>query len=360
MSDFGIYIHWPFCRSKCPYCDFLSRVQPNIDQDKLIASYLEDLTFYAQKTGPRTVTSVFFGGGTPSLLNPRQIEKIIAAVDKNWGLSRNAEISLEANPNTTDKALFADFRAAGINRLSLGIQSLDNQELKFLGRTHSAAMALRALEEILKIFDNHSADLIYALPGQTLSNWQKTLKTILSFGLKHLSLYQLTIEEGTPFARKNISLPEEDFAADIFLTTEKLLEENGFQHYEVSNYAQKGYACRHNLLYWRGNDYVGVGEGAHGRLRIGNHFWATEHRRRMIELTPDERAQELLLMGLRLTSGIDKTLFEQTCSQNFDSFVNSDSLSELIKNGLLIDTPQNLRATPAGFLVLDKVTEELV
>lgn len=360
MADFGIYIHWPFCKSKCPYCDFFSRVRKDADQGAIVDSYLEDIAFYAEKTGPRRVTSIFFGGGTPSLLSPQNIERLINAVGRSWILATDAEISLEANPNTQKPSLFADLRNAGINRLSLGVQSLDDAELKFLGRTHNAAQALRALEEVVKNFDNHSADLIYALPNQTESTWRQTLRQIMDFRLKHLSLYQLTIEDGTFFAKKGIRPLEDEAASEMYLSTSALLEENGWPRYEVSNYARPGFECRHNLLYWRGGDYAGIGEGAHGRLHIGGRFWATTHPRQMEELSAEERAEELLLMGLRLRDGISKEAFKQICGLSFDNFINRRRAKELAEAGLILNTPENLRISPAGFLVMNKIIEELI
>lgn len=360
MSDFGIYIHWPFCKSKCPYCDFFSRVRKDIDQDAIVDSYIEDIAFYAQKTGPRSVTSIFFGGGTPSLLSPQNVERLIAAVARNWRLAPDAEISLEANPNTRSNTLFADLRRAGVNRLSLGVQSLDNAELRFLGRTHTAAQAMQSLEDVLKNFDNHSADFIYALPQQSLQGWDQSLRQILGLGLKHLSLYQLTVEENTVFSKKGVRPLNEEEAAQIYLSTEEVLQKGGYRHYEISNYAQPGAECRHNLVYWHGGDYVGIGEGAHGRLRIGGRFFATTHRCRSEELSAAERAEELLLMGLRLREGIDKQRFYRCCGLEFDAFVNAEAVKELVSDGFLTDTPQSLQITPQGLLVSDKIIEELL
>lgn len=360
MTKFGVYIHWPFCKSKCPYCDFFSQVRNDVDQDSIVDSYLEDIAFYAQKTGHREVTSIFFGGGTPSLLSPQNIERIISAIDNNWTLSTNAEISLEANPNTQTPSLFTDLHHAGINRLSLGVQSLNDEELKFLGRTHNSTQALNALEDIVKTFDNHSADLIYALPQQSDKIWQQTLQQILTFNLKHLSLYQLTIEEGTFFAKKGIRAMDDEASTEMYISTTELLEKNGYLHYEVSNYAQPNFECHHNLLYWQGQDYVGIGQGAHGRLHINNHFFATTHPRNLEELSSQERAEELLLMGLRLCNGINKNDFKQICGLHFDDFINKTHIKELEEAELIANTPKNLRITPAGFLVMNKIIEELI
>ena len=356
---FGIYVHWPFCLSKCPYCDFFSRVKKDINQDELISKYLDDLTYYAQTIGNRNVSSVFFGGGTPSLISPQNIEKIIEHIAKLITLSDNAEISLEKNPNTQKPNIFSDLKKSGINRLSLGVQSLDDNELKFLGRTHSANQALQALEEICSLFDNTSADLIYALPDQNADLWQQNLERLLKFPLKHLSLYQLTIEENTAFAKKKISPLADDEAASFYSLANQIASAKGYQQYEVSNYAQKGFACRHNLLYWQGDDYLGIGQGAHGRLSLSSGIYAQSFPRLLEKLTPQERAEELVIMGLRLTSGINKKHFYDCCQIKFDDFINQKHLAELKQQNLLQEDSQNLKATQQGFLVLNYLIEKL-
>ncbi|MBE6444543.1 MAG: radical SAM family heme chaperone HemW [Alphaproteobacteria bacterium] len=357
---FGIYIHWPFCRSKCPYCDFYSKVQKNVPQDALVKEYLEDIKYYADKIGKREVTSIFFGGGTPSLLTPSNIEKLINEVAKNWLVANDVEISLEANPNTNKDNLFRDLHNAGINRLSLGIQSLRDSDLKFLGRTHSVKEALQSVEEVLNIFDNHSADLIYARPNQSKSEWEDELTQLCKFGFKHLSLYQLTIEEGTVFAKKGIEAVGEDDAIELYKISEGVVESYGYKGYEVSNYAKSGFECRHNKIYWQGDDYVGIGKGAHGRLRIGNKFYATTHHRVFEEITGHERAEELVFMGLRLREGINKKYFEKCCGIKFDEFIDKKILRELENQNLLYVTDQSIRATDEGILLLNQIIEQLV
>ena len=356
---FGIYIHWPYCLSKCPYCDFFSQVSRNIEQETIIKDYLDDLDFYAELTKERTVTSVFFGGGTPSLIKPELIEKIINHISKKWNLADNSEISLEANPNTDRPDLFADLRNAGINRLSLGVQALNDNDLKILGRTHNLKQAYQAMEEVLRRFDNHSIDLIYARPAQSLNQWQEEIRHAAAFGFKHLSMYQLTIEEGTVFYKKGMQPAEENLASEMYNFTNRYLSEHGYPQYEISNYAQTGFESRHNQLYWNGSDYLGIGKSAHGRLKIGNKHYAITHRRIREELTPEERAEELLLMGLRLNSGINKQDFEKQCGLKFDKFVNTNKLNGLSAEKLIINTEATIKATDSGRLILNRIIEEL-
>ena len=260
----SVYIHWPYCLSKCPYCDFFSKVDKHVDQKQIIDGYLDDLNWYHDLTAKQTVQSIFFGGGTPSLIEPQYIEKVINHIFKLWPTTKQVEISLEANPNTNRPNLFADLRLAGINRLSLGIQALNDKDLKFLGRTHNLSRALHAVDEVTRLFDNHSADLIYARPGQTAEAWKQELNQISELGLKHLSLYQLTIEEGTFFARKGIKPMDDEPAAELYALTQEFLATKGYPQYEVSNFAHPGYESIHNLAYWRGQNYLGIGPAAHG------------------------------------------------------------------------------------------------
>ncbi len=355
----SVYIHWPYCLSKCPYCDFYSKIDKRVDQPKVIDGYLADLEWYHEITSEQTVQSIFFGGGTPSLIEPRYIEKIINHVHKLWRTRDNVEISLEANPNTNHPDLFADLKKTGINRLSLGVQALNNESLKFLGRTHNLTQALQAIEQITTIFDNHSIDLIYARPGQTPEAWQKELQQAVSFGLKHISLYQLTIEEGTFFARKGIKPLEDEPASQLYAITQQYLKKHGYPQYEISNFANPGYESRHNLAYWRGENYLGIGPAAHGRIKTKDKIYASTHHRQLEELTPAERAEELIIMGLRITEGINKKRFQQQCGLPLNSVVNNQSLETLKHSNLLIETPDTLRATPQGFVVLNKVIEDL-
>lgn len=394
-------------------------------QEEIVDGYLEDLEFYRQYTGGRQVSSIFFGGGTPSLMEPRQVGRLIDYINSVWGLTPEAEISLEANPNSHYPQMFADLHRAGINRLSLGVQALNDDDLRFLGRTHNLKQAYAAVDEVLKNFDNHSIDLIYARPNQSLSSWEKELKQAAAMGLKHISLYQLTIEDGTVFSRKGIKPLDDEAAAEMYLATENLLQSFNYQKYEVSNYALPGFESRHNLLYWTGQDYIGVGPSAHGRLTVFNGdlkqnsgarnsrtamyaqvsalrdstlspslkavkscsdddleqnsgarnsrahdklkqnlpapvFYATTHRCRLEKISAEERAEELLLMGLRLVFGIDKAAFEKNCGIRLDDFVNRRHLTDLAAGGWLEDSSLFLRATAKGFPVLNFLIEQLV
>lgn len=409
---FGVYIHWPFCLSKCPYCDFYKEVKKNVPQEEIVAEYKRELDFYYQYTSENIVNSIFFGGGTPSLMKPENVAALIDYVAGKWKTAPEIEISLEANPNSDYPEMFADLRRAGINRLSLGVQALNDADLRFLGRTHNLKQAYQAIDGVLQNFDNHSLDLIYARPQQKLSDWEKELAQAASFGMKHLSLYQLTIEEGTVFARKGIKALDEDAAGEMYLFTEDYLADKGIYKYEVSNYSRPGYASRHNLLYWTGQDYIGVGVSAHGRFcfsgfkgnleqkrrdrkisrtslyaenfsplvstlssslkpekmcfegnpeqkRRNRKYYASTYNCQLEELSQAERAEELLLMGLRLTDGIDKRLFAENCGLDFDGFIDRERLKYLCEAGLLVDTPQNIRATREGFLVLNGIIEQL-
>ncbi|MBR1840814.1 MAG: radical SAM family heme chaperone HemW [Alphaproteobacteria bacterium] len=358
-DELAIYIHWPFCKSKCPYCDFYKEVRRDVNQDEIIARYIADLSKYHKITNNRIVKSIFFGGGTPSLIEPRNIEKIINHIYKLWHVKDKAEISLEANPNTRAKTLFKDIKLSGVNRLSLGVQALNAEDLRFLGRTHNLETARTCLKEITSVFNNHSADLIYARPNQTPSQWQQELQEITSYGLRHISLYQLTIEPNTVFARKKIQPLNDDAAAEMYNFTRDFLTSSGYQHYEVSNFAQKGYQSTHNLTYWQGGDYIGIGASAHGRLKIGNRRIATVYPFKHENLSSEERAEELIIMGLRLTEGINLQDFEQICGLNFHRFVNIQKLQDLKDMELLAESATHIYPTYKGMLVLNEIISEL-
>ncbi len=358
-QELAVYIHWPFCKSKCPYCDFYKELNHNVNQDIIINEYLDALQRYYEIIPERTVKSVFFGGGTPSLIAPQNIEKIINFIQKKWQISPNIEISLEANPNSRYNTMFKDLKLAGINRLSLGVQSLNDDDLRFLGRTHNTDTARLCLQEIIQTFDNHSADLIYALPTQTIENWLPQLQEICSYGLKHLSLYQLTIEENTTFARKRIKPLDEDNAIKIYNLTRDFLQNNQYLQYEVSNFALNGYESRHNLTYWQGGDYIGIGKSAHGRICLNNQHLAVTYPFVNEELTAEQRAEELLIMGLRLTKGINKADFKNICGIDFYDFVNREKLQLLKEQKLMEETPTHIFASYDGFLLIDAIAAEL-
>ena len=355
----SVYIHWPYCLSKCPYCDFFSKVDKHVDQKQIIDGYLDDLNWYHDLTAKQTVQIIFFGGGTPSLIEQQYIEKVINHIYKLWPTTKQVEISLEANPNTNRPNLFADLRLAGINRLSLGIQALNDKDLKFLGRTHNLSRALHAVDEVTRLFDNHSADLIYARPGQTAEAWKQELNQISELGLKHLSLYQLTIEEGTFFARKDIKPMDDEPAAELYALTQEFLATKGYPQYEVSNFAHPGYESIHNLAYWRGQNYLGIGPAAHGRIKTTDKIYASTHHRQLEELTPQERAEELIIMGLRIREGINKENFRRQCGLELTGFVNDKARQSLIRQKLLFEDKHSLRAANRGFLLLNKIIEEL-
>lgn len=358
-NPLSVYIHWPFCKSKCPYCDFFKRVKKDVCQDEIIETYIKELDYYQSIVPERTIRSIFFGGGTPSLIKPENLAKIIEHIYKLWKTQTNVEISLEANPNSEYEDMFKQIKNAGVNRLSLGVQALNDADLKFLGRTHNLSQALHSIEEILKNFDNHSIDLIYARPNQNQDIWQKELETATSFGLKHLSLYQLTIEEGTVFFNKGIKALNEEDAAKMYSETISFLETHGYPQYEVSNFAKEEYQSTHNKCYWLGDEYIGIGESAHGRLKINNEHFAITHPHNMEKITSEERAEELIIMGLRLNQGINKQHFEEICHINFDKFINQNAKKDLIKQGLINENTNYLYATKSGFLVLNKIIEEL-
>jgi len=326
-QPFGVYVHWPFCRAKCPYCDFNSHVRHGgIDEVRFLAAYLTELAHLASLAPGRKVTSIFFGGGTPSLMRPATVAAILEAIGKHWSVAADGEITLEANPTSVEAENFAGYRAAGVNRLSLGVQALDDQSLKALGRQHSAAEALAALSLAKRHFGRVSFDLIYAREGQTARAWGEELARALEHAADHLSLYQLTIEEGTPFAARHeagtLHIPNGAQACALYLLTQELCEAAGLPAYEISNHAKPGSESRHNLLYWRGHDYAGIGPGAHSRISAcgtkralsalkSPEGWLAEveaqgHGLASDEtLSAEETADEYLLMGLRLSEGID-------------------------------------------------------
>ncbi|NWG47513.1 MAG: coproporphyrinogen III oxidase [Alphaproteobacteria bacterium] len=374
-AGFGVYVHWPFCAAKCPYCDFNSHVRRSIDEAAYVAALIRELTTFRDRTGPRTVDSVFFGGGTPSLMSGAAVAGLLEAVDRLWGLPDGVEITLEANPTSVEADRFAAYRAAGVNRLSLGVQALDDASLRALGRLHTAAEARSAIELARARFPRLSFDLIYARPGQSLADWERELGQALALCADHLSLYQLTIEDGTPFAdlaaRGRLRLPDEELAADAFALTRERTAAAGLPAYEVSNHAVPGAECRHNLVYWRCGDYVGAGPGAHGRLTQGPARHATvtarapEDWRARVEhaghgliedaaLSPEAIGQEFLLMGLRLSEGICRA---RARALGIDP--PADELAELLALGLIELTGERLRVTDAGRPVLNAILARL-
>ena len=370
----ALYVHWPFCVSKCPYCDFNSHVRDGVDQAEWRGALLADLAHEAALLPGRQLSSIFFGGGTPSLMDPATVAAVIEAARRAWPASDDIEITLEANPNSAEAARFADLAGAGVNRISLGLQSFDDESLAFLGRAHSASEGLRALEAAQSAVERVSFDLIYALPGDDEARWAASLDRALSLGTEHLSLYQLTIEPGTRFAsmvaRREFTPLDLDTAATLFELTQERAGAAGIPAYEISNHARPGAESRHNLTYWRYGDYAGVGPGAHGR-RLGQR--TVRHRKPenflagmarnghgLVEeevLTPVEAAREALVMGLRLAEGIDPQAL--AARVGVDRLVDDAVVDRLAAHGLLERTGPRLATTPAGRLLLDSILAEI-
>jgi putative oxygen-independent coproporphyrinogen III oxidase len=372
-GELALYVHWPFCVSKCPYCDFNSHVRAEIDQDAWRGALLADLAHEASLLPGRQLTSIFLGGGTPSLMEPATVAALIEAARRRWPAADDIEITLEANPNSVEAARFADLAAAGVNRLSLGLQSFDDQALQFLGRAHSAVEGLAALEVAQKHFPRVSFDLIYALPGDTEATWSATLQRALSLGTTHLSLYQLTIELGTRFAsmvaRRDFEPLDSDTAATLYELTDELTSAAGLPSYEISNHAAAGAQSRHNLTYWRYGDYAGVGPGAHGR-RLGartvrhkkpeNFLSALSRNGHAIAeeapLSAREAADEALVMGLRLREGIEATAIERRFGVPAVDWLRVD---RLVASGHLARNETHIATTAAGRLLLDSILAEI-
>lgn len=375
---FGIYVHWPFCAAKCPYCDFNSHVRhEKLDEAAFVDAYIKELDHFAALTKGRTVQSIFFGGGTPSLMDPSSAERILNRIATNWSLDSNLEVTLEANPTSVEAERFRGYRDAGVNRVSLGVQSLRQEPLKRLGRMHSVSEAKLAVGIAQSIFERMSFDLIYARPHQSLDEWQDELNEALGMGSNHLSLYQLTIEQGTRYYDLHrdgkLPMPDADLSAQFYEMTQALTNGAGLPAYEISNHARPGEESRHNLIYWRYGEYVGAGAGAHGRLLIDEmrHATATE----MLpekwaslvnekgsglvtndRLTWEEESDEFLVMGLRMREGIDPDRFRLLAGKSLDNAQINElralGFVETLNNG-------NLRVTPSGWPVLDAVVADL-
>ena len=375
---FGVYVHWPFCLSKCPYCDFNSHVRHTaIDEARFVRAFATEIAATAARVPGRTVSTIFLGGGTPSLMQPATVGAVLDAIGKHWTVAPEVEVTLEANPTSVEATRFRDYRTAGVNRVSLGVQALDDAELKELGRLHTVQEALDAVAIARAAFERYSFDLIYARPRQTPSAWAAELERAIAQVTEHLSLYQLTIEPDTPFdtlrATGKLVVPDEDTARALYDVTQETCDRAGLPAYEVSNHARPGTECRHNLVYWRAHEYAGIGPGAHGRLDIDGvrHATATEKRPESwlmrVEslghglvtddvLTRDERADEFLLMGLRLAEGIDPARYQAIAGRPLDPA----RIAELTAHGLVERSGDgSLRVTQAGFPVLDAVVADL-
>lgn len=375
---FGVYVHWPFCAAKCPYCDFNSHVRHvPPDQDRYVAAFARELATAARRTPGRTVSSIFLGGGTPSLMEPAIVGAILDAIARLWTLAPDCEVTLEANPTSVEAERFRGFRAAGVNRVSLGVQALDDADLRSLGRMHSAEEALRAVDIARRHFQRTSFDLIYARPGQTPEGWEAELRRAIAEAAEHLSLYQLTIEPGTPFEALHragkLAMPDAETGRLLYDLTQEVCAGAGLPAYEISNHARPGAECRHNLIYWRSGDFVGAGPGAHGRLTLGNGRVATSTERHpetwlaLVEqqgsgivaeehLVQRENADEFLVMGLRLAEGIDLSRYEALAGAPLDpgriAFLEAEGLVQRLG-------PGRLRVTALGFPVLNAVVADL-
>jgi oxygen-independent coproporphyrinogen-3 oxidase len=374
----GVYVHWPYCLAKCPYCDFNSHVAEAVPEARWRGAILRELEHYYPETKRLGhARTIFFGGGTPSLMSPDSVDAVIAAVRRLWGLADHVEITLEANPTSVEAARLGAIRQAGVNRISFGLQALDDDALRFLGRRHTAAEALAALKTAVGIFPRVSFDLIYARPGQTVAAWRKELGAALEYAHGHLSLYQLTIEPGTRFHRDGVLAADEDTAADQYEATQEMTAAAGLPAYEISNHAKPGAECRHNLIYWRGGTYVGVGPGAHGRLpQTDGAVFATHQIHdpaswlaavekvghgtgKRVRLAPEKRREELLLAGLRLAEGISRARFRAQTGVDILAAVDRAALRRLEDGGFLALDDHRLRATPAGRQRLNAILTSL-
>jgi oxygen-independent coproporphyrinogen-3 oxidase len=377
----AVYVHWPFCLSKCPYCDFNSHVAEAVDQARWRSALTAEIRHTAERLPDRTVTSIFFGGGTPSLMPPATVAAVIDAIGARWSIGRDVEITLEANPTSVEAGAFADIARAGVNRISLGVQALDDAALAFLGRAHSAREALDAVAVAQRAVTRTSFDLIYGRPGQTVDAWHAELAQALTYAGGHISAYQLTIEKGTPFFAAHrdgaFALPDDGTAADLFEVTQTVLDGAGRPAYEISNHAAPGEECRHNLAYWRYQDYAGIGPGAHGRVQIDGSIRAIENRpapadwlsaveqsghgaRRDDPISPEDAAVEALMMGLRLRDGIDRHQFTSRTGLGLDHVLDGAALEQMRDAGLVEIDEQSLRTTPRGRPLLNAVLERLI
>ena len=378
MTPFAVYVHWPFCLSKCPYCDFNSHVRHGgVDEARFVRAIESEIAATAARMPGRTVSTIFFGGGTPSLMQSASVDAILKTIAKHWSIAPDVEVTLEANPTSVEATRFRGYRAAGVNRVSLGVQALDDAALKELGRLHTAQEALDAVAVARSIFARYSFDLIYARPRQTLEAWAAELKRAIAEAAEHLSLYQLTIEQDTPFhalrAAGKLAVPDDDTARNLYDLTQSICAEAGLPAYEISNHARPGAECRHNLVYWRGHEYAGVGPGAHGRLNIDGRRYATETEKRpetwlmRVEaqghglivdetLTPGEQADEFLLMGLRLAEGIEPARYTALSGRELDP-----ARISFLRDGGAVETTDEgrLRVTQSGFPLLDAVVADL-
>lgn len=376
----GVYVHWPFCVSKCPYCDFNSHVANSVDINKWQQAFQKEIEFSALQSPDHTVHTIFFGGGTPSLMPSGLVADVVHSVKKNWKTSENLEVTLEANPTSVEANKFAEFKAAGVNRLSIGIQAFNDQDLNFLGRPHNISEGIKAIECAQKYFDRYSFDLIYARPNQTVASWTEELETALKYAAKHISLYQLTIEKGTQFYtaynRGDFFLPTDVVSAELYNVTAEILCKKGLMQYEISNYAIPGEESHHNLIYWNYDDYVGVGPGAHGRITLNGQKCATRRHRapdiwldkvlktgngqvELAILSPQDQLVETLMMGLRLNKGLSFQKLDALCGESFSDLF-AKQLTPLYREGLINKVNNLLQATDEGRIRLNSLLDFLI
>jgi putative oxygen-independent coproporphyrinogen III oxidase len=382
-QNLSIYIHYPFCKSKCPYCDFNSHVKKEVGDDDFALAYESELDYFAAQVKNRKIKSIFFGGGTPSLMPTNLVERILKKISDLWIMDENTEITLEANPTSFESGKFKDFKKAGINRLSMGIQALNDVDLKFLGREHSASEAIKAIKNASDIFDNYSFDLIYARPKQNLKDWETELKRAIELSPNHLSLYQLTIEKGTQFyssfKKGEFEMPDENLSADFYDLTNEITSKAGLELYEISNYATKGSECEHNLVYWKSEDYLGIGAGAHGRffqdgsknkMKTMNFYDPLKWQNKVLEngnaiqeiaqIDKDELLEEIIMMGLRLKEGIHNEVFERHFGKKYQDLFDLKKLEILAHSGLLLCCGDKMVITPKGRILTNAIITQIL
>ena len=381
MQPISVYIHWPFCLSLCPYCDFNSHIVSTIDHDLWLNAYKQEINYFKEKLSGRQIQSIFFGGGTPSLMQPKIVEAIIDLLSNIGSISSKTEITLEANPTSYETEKFKEFKSAGINRVSIGVQSLKDDALKILGRQHSKDEAISAINSASKIFDRYSFDLIYAIPNQILEDWKNELSDAIQLANGHISLYQLTIEKGTPFYQifksGQMKLPSNDSSANMYEWTNEFLKEKHYYSYEISNYAQSGNECIHNLAYWNYNEYLGIGPGAHSRLHDSNSINAvmmlhkpekwlqnvsqTNHGiQTNASLSGNELIEEIVMMGTRLKEGMSLNTFQRLTDINFDEALNKKNFTHFQRCDLVFKNSTNFGLTESGLLLHNYLVPRLI
>lgn len=374
----SIYIHYPFCKSKCPYCDFNSYCNLKIEEEELIKAYLNEIEYYEDIIKDKIIDTIYFGGGTPSLMSEKLLSNIINKINSLYKINKSCEISLESNPNSINYEKLKNFKDIGINRLSIGVQSLNDLDLKFLGRIHNKNEAIEAINNAQKIFnDKYSIDLIYGRPNQNLKEWKDELNKAIQLSPFHISLYQLIIEKGTPFYRNKIQTPNEDIATKLYEETNNILEKNNIFQYEISNYAKNGYECKHNLVYWNNGEWIGIGAGAHGRININQKRYSIQNLKKPLNwldktlknkngisikklLSKQEIIEEYLIMGLRVKDGIKiENLQKNIDCNNFYDILDKSNIEFLAKLNLINANDKNIKLTKNGFLLLNSVIEKL-